>query len=126
LKKNPEWQGIIEEEDVYLRVEKTFKAVTDILTLLQSNKALDKREVELLWRLVAAPSEVIHSRTGAILLEVPSISRMIGNAIVSADKEEDKSIKNKILGFVRSAKHVDSLEFASRLTFKVIEEIKDT
>lgn len=57
LKNHPEWEGIIEKEEADLKIEKSLKFALSILShYLDAHKAIEKSQIELLWKLVSSPS----------------------------------------------------------------------
>jgi hypothetical protein len=56
---------------------------------------VDPKQVELLWKLVSAPSSFIHAQVGSILLKINSITAVIGEKILSIDQEEEDSLKTR-------------------------------
>lgn len=85
---------------------------------------MDPKQVELLWKLVSAPSSFIHAQVGSILLKINSITAVIGEKILSIDQEEEDSLKNKVFLMVKNSNESDGMEHCCKITEKVLQEIK--
>jgi hypothetical protein len=79
IKNNPEWEGIIENDVVVLKVETNFVVVMQVLDIMLVRfKCLEGVFVEMLWKLVSAPLAVIHCKCGELLMKVNCIAANIG------------------------------------------------
>lgn len=80
LKKNPQWAGIIETDNVHLEVDPNLDCCIDILHLLLPNtdsKSTGK-VISLLWRLAAAPEQSVYSKVVRLLLKVKKVAPSVG------------------------------------------------
>lgn len=77
---------------------------------------MEPQQVELLWKLVSAPSSFIHAQVGSILLKINSITAVIGEKILSIDVAEEDSLKNKVFLMVKNSNESGGMEHCCKIT----------
>jgi hypothetical protein len=87
IRNNPQWEGVIEDEEVRLKVEGNLGAVGRILGIMMGKeKEIEGRWVEMLWKLVGAPDGCVHRCCGELLMRMTGIVPYIGEKLLSLAK----------------------------------------
>lgn len=97
----------------------------EILSHSQPNLdgASSSRLIDLLWKLVAAPSDLIFQKVARLLLTFMKLVPSIGLRLLSEEKDEPHSMKKKILEMV-SCVSVENTPLACELLKKVLSELE--
>jgi hypothetical protein len=71
-----------------LKIEKNYQIVVQILDIiLVKYKSIENNLIDFLWKLVAAPSSLLHCKSGELLMKVNSITSAVGEKLLSLDKD---------------------------------------